>query len=698
MLLGAATLGAISLGSAAAYGPALPYIDLAASIALSMSISVALDIEQQIPAPGTPTYPPTINLPSNFLIAANNKKTTLAQPLAIDTLVLTLTDAFTWPTSGAVTLDLVSGRSNTSSEIVYFNDRDGNVLTLASRAEGGTTAKAWPIGMSAEMRITAEHHNLLASGIIAVETKLETKADSAATLTGLTGDVTTSGTGESTATISDEAVTFAKFQNIAPSVLLGRGGVEGAGHVEEIVIGTGLSFSGSTLNALAAQEIVIDPTASPYNALGDGVELLDGVSNGSTTFTSASANFTEADIGKRIVIDKVGASGYAPASRFPHSTTIASVTNSHTIILNSNTQAVATGLRFIYGTNDAAAIQSAFDDCPTFGGNAVLFPAGRIFFTTSPLTIQRYALDSESYAGGKYGTIRISGYGAMLIFCGAGNAIDVNPVTIESIYHAPIIEGLTIEGIGFLSQTGIGLSETFDAVIRDVRIRRVSVGVDLRGALQARVQNVMVDYYTQYGIWLRVTADNVMPCNATVIDGARCRAATAGIASYYLLNADQCELRNCISESSSTTISSAVKIEVTSLTDYAHVNRISNLYAEVETYTDAVIRVINNGSTIIEHVRRYPAPGAPFVSATGSAASSIVVRDFIATSSPIGAVNSWIMFTQNAANTVGWIFENMGEFITGESRDLTTAAFWTGGTVPNKVTHIEPGRVTTRNV
>lgn len=70
--------------------------------------------------------------------------------------------------------------------------------------------------------------------------------------TALTGDVTASGTGSVAATIANSAVTYVKMQNTsAASVLLGRGAGSGAGNVQELTLGSGLSLSGTTLSATA---------------------------------------------------------------------------------------------------------------------------------------------------------------------------------------------------------------------------------------------------------------------------------------------------------------------------------------------------------------------------------------------------------------------------------------------------------------
>lgn len=74
------------------------------------------------------------------------------------------------------------------------------------------------------------------------------------------GDITVSGSG-ATWTIDNGVVTYAKMQDVsATNRLLGRA-TAGAGDVEEITIGSGLSVSGTTLSALGAPIAVVTKTA-----------------------------------------------------------------------------------------------------------------------------------------------------------------------------------------------------------------------------------------------------------------------------------------------------------------------------------------------------------------------------------------------------------------------------------------------------
>jgi len=85
------------------------------------------------------------------------------------------------------------------------------------------------------------------------------------------GDITVSGTG-TVMTIDPAAVTYAKIQNVsAASKLLGRGD-SGAGTVEEITLGTGLTMTGTTLSA--ATGTVTGTGTSPRVALWTGATSL----------------------------------------------------------------------------------------------------------------------------------------------------------------------------------------------------------------------------------------------------------------------------------------------------------------------------------------------------------------------------------------------------------------------------------------
>lgn len=85
--------------------------------------------------------------------------------------------------------------------------------------------------------------------------------------TALTGDVTGSGTASIIATIADDSVTYAKMQNVsAASRVLGRGSAGGAGNVEELTLGTGLSLTGTVLSSTATGDVV-GPASSTDNAI-----------------------------------------------------------------------------------------------------------------------------------------------------------------------------------------------------------------------------------------------------------------------------------------------------------------------------------------------------------------------------------------------------------------------------------------------
>lgn len=149
-------------------------------------------------------------------------------------------------TVGGQTAELQIGNllTGTGNDIVFYTQSNGTVIPLKlinagnvqvpSLSTGGHVSAA---GTTGQLSVSATIPYADISG-------------APAAITALTGDVTATGPGSVAATIANDAVTYAKMQNIsAASRLLGRGSASGAGDPEEIIIGSGLSLSGTTLSA-----------------------------------------------------------------------------------------------------------------------------------------------------------------------------------------------------------------------------------------------------------------------------------------------------------------------------------------------------------------------------------------------------------------------------------------------------------------
>ena len=119
----------------------------------------------------------------------------------------------------------------------------------------------------------------------------------------ITGDVTYTspsfdGSANVTAagTIANDAVTYAKMQNTsAASVLLGRGSAGGAGNVEEVTLGSGLSMSGTVLSASAGSSPVVyvatGADVAINNAADQTIVTRDVTSVGATDILDVTADF-----------------------------------------------------------------------------------------------------------------------------------------------------------------------------------------------------------------------------------------------------------------------------------------------------------------------------------------------------------------------------------------------------------------------
>lgn len=132
---------------------------------------------------------------------------------------------------------------------------------------------------------------------------------------------------------------------------------------------------------------VFDVTSALYGAKGNAQVVTDGtMTTGSTTLTSASANFTVGDQGKAISVKGAGATGVTTLV-----TTISAVNGPTSVTLaaaNASGGAVS-GATVIWGTDDTPAIQAAVDAAEAYlaAGHAyacVYFPP-RPYIVAGPL-------------------------------------------------------------------------------------------------------------------------------------------------------------------------------------------------------------------------------------------------------------------------------------------------------------------------
>ena len=148
-------------------------------------------------------------------------------------------------------------------------------------------------------------------------------------------------------------------------------------------------------------------TPMDYGAEGDATTLTDGtISAGSAMFSSASAKFTVADVGKPIAVSGAGPSGNALV------TVISTVTSAARVTLGASAFTTVSQARTDYGTDDTAAVRSCVQHSTLVGGRCTINDGGRFMMSSTATTIH---ISGASVSGGI-----IDGKGT-LIFAPQGN-------------------------------------------------------------------------------------------------------------------------------------------------------------------------------------------------------------------------------------------------------------------------------------
>lgn len=162
-------------------------------------------------------------------------------------------------------------------------------LTAGSNITITNAAGAVTIAQSDVATGTVFYRKTAGTGAPEVQTLATLKTDLGLTGTNtgdqtitLTGNVTGSGTGTFATTIANDAVTtskilnanvtYAKIQDVTNNRLLGRANAVN-GTIQEISLGSNLSFSGTTLNATTFQKIITSGTAAPSGGIDGDIYL-----------------------------------------------------------------------------------------------------------------------------------------------------------------------------------------------------------------------------------------------------------------------------------------------------------------------------------------------------------------------------------------------------------------------------------------
>ena len=151
-----------------------------------------------------------------------------------------LIDGTDYPTIDAVNDDIataVSGVTKTSIGLGNVDNTSDANKPVSSATQTALNAKQATLVSGTNIK-TINGSTVLGAGDLVV---------SGSVSDGDKGDITVSASG-ATWTIDNDVVTFAKMQDVATAKLLGRA-TGGTGDIEEITLGTNLSYTGTTLNA-----------------------------------------------------------------------------------------------------------------------------------------------------------------------------------------------------------------------------------------------------------------------------------------------------------------------------------------------------------------------------------------------------------------------------------------------------------------
>lgn len=205
-----------------------------------------------------------------------------------------------------------------------------------------------------------------------------------------------------------------------------------------------------------------------FGAKGDARRVDDGVTLiGNAKVTSATANFTAADVGKQIW--GISAGGILRLAR----TTIASVVSSTEVNVTSNSSGSASAVTLIIGTDDTDALQAATTAAKAANARGTIrVPAGGYIFTELPFDFNETAVHAACSLAGDGSNCTVFYPAPNYDFASTTSNTGMF-ARFDSECREGRIEGVRVEGHNY-SMSGSGFWVISDAgsktTLRDVRV------------------------------------------------------------------------------------------------------------------------------------------------------------------------------------------------------------------------------------
>lgn len=336
-------------------------------------------------------------------------------------------------------------------------------------------------------------------------------------------------------------------------------------------------------------------------------------------------------------------------------------------------------------TDDTVAIQAAMSDSLVITNNA-LIRAGKVIFPRGQYVVSA-SLTIPLFSNGGYGygiPMLFSGYGAEILAQGAISVFKRLPPSSSaeannSAVVAPIFEGFVFRGPNVAGSKAIEMVATYGMRVRDCVIGAFDVGISMAFCLKSYLENVFVQNCLTYGF--SATSGSSMwsgasESNHTHFNSCRVSASNGQAACFYLRDADNYRLDQCICEGGNPVNN------VDYYTKGRYTLVVQNMHFE-NTPTGAHLRIQTRGRAVIRNPVFYTT-NTVLIDGTNSHDAATIVIDGL---TYIDTGNQF-KHTSGSTEAYAWEFRGIGDY---ETTDTSGSTRWVGGVVPTRLRTLTQG-------